>query len=139
MKTPDSKQSILVWDMPVRVFHWLLVISFAGAWLTSEGERQQMIHYAFGYSACALVLFRIVWGVVGTRYARFTQFIKGPVRPHTCDDTRNEKIYHTKMSSSSTTALRCGLRPIQDTAYDGCQRRVNAIHRPMASGKLRGR
>ncbi len=78
MKTPDSKQSILVWDMPVRVFHWLLVISFAGAWLTSEGERQQMIHYAFGYSACALVLFRIVWGVVGTRYARFTQFIKGP-------------------------------------------------------------
>ena len=37
-----------------------------------------MIHYAFGYSACALVLFRIIWGVVGTKYARFTQFIKGP-------------------------------------------------------------
>jgi cytochrome b len=78
MNTPNQKQAILVWDFPVRVFHWFLAISFAGAWLTSEGDAQQMIHYAFGYSACALVLFRIVWGVVGTRYARFTEFIKGP-------------------------------------------------------------
>lgn len=74
----NNKQTILVWDVPTRAFHWLLVISFAGAWLTSESERLQMIHYAFGYSACALVLFRLVWGFVGTRYARFTQFIKGP-------------------------------------------------------------
>jgi cytochrome b len=78
MNTSNKKQAILVWDFPVRVFHWLLVISFAGAWLTSEGEALQLIHYAFGYSACAMILFRIVWGVVGTRYARFTQFIKGP-------------------------------------------------------------
>ena len=74
----SDKQSILVWDVPTRVFHWLLVICFAGAWLTSESERLQMIHYGFGYSACALVLFRLVWGVIGTKYARFTQFIKGP-------------------------------------------------------------
>ena len=78
MNTSNINQAILVWDFPVRVFHWLLVISFAGAWLTSEGEALQLIHYAFGYSACAIILFRIVWGVVGTRYARFTQFIKGP-------------------------------------------------------------
>lgn len=73
----NVKQTILVWDIPTRVFHWLLVICFAGAWLTSESERLQMIHYAFGHSACALVLFRLVWGIVGTRYARFTQFLKG--------------------------------------------------------------
>jgi cytochrome b len=79
MNTSNKKQAVLVWDFPVRVFHWLLVISFAGAWLTSESEAQQLIHYAFGYSACAIILFRIVWGIVGTRYARFTQFIKGPV------------------------------------------------------------
>ena len=72
------KQTILVWDVPTRLFHWLLVISFAGAWLSSESERLQMIHYAFGYSAAALVLFRLVWGLVGTKYARFTQFIRGP-------------------------------------------------------------
>jgi cytochrome b len=78
MNTSNKKQAVLVWDFPVRVFHWLLVISFAGAWLTSDGEALQMIHYAFGYSACAIILFRIVWGIVGTRYARFTQFVKGP-------------------------------------------------------------
>ena len=78
MNTDNQKELVLVWDFPVRVFHWLLVVSFAGAWVTSESEAQQMIHYAFGYSAIALVVFRLVWGVVGTRYARFTQFIKRP-------------------------------------------------------------
>jgi cytochrome b len=69
---------ILVWDLPVRVFHWLLVICFAGAWLTSESERLQMIHYAFGYTTCLLVCIRLLWGLFGTRYARFSQFLKGP-------------------------------------------------------------
>ncbi|MBU3612014.1 cytochrome b/b6 domain-containing protein [Polynucleobacter sp. MG-27-Goln-C1] len=76
--TGKLRQSILVWDMPVRVFHWLLVICFAGAWLTSESERLAMIHYAFGYTAGLLVLIRLVWGVIGTRYARFSQFLKSP-------------------------------------------------------------
>ena len=76
--TGKVKQEIMVWDMPVRVFHWLLVICFAGAWLTSESERLAMIHYAFGYTACLLVLVRLVWGVIGTRYARFSQFLKSP-------------------------------------------------------------
>ena len=86
MNISNPKKSVLVWDFPVRVFHWLLVVSFAGAWLSSESEAQQMIHYAFGYTAVALVLFRVVWGIVGTRYARFSQFIKGPT----------ETIHHIK-------------------------------------------
>ena len=76
--TGRVKQAIMVWDMPVRVFHWLLVVCFAGAWLTSESERLAMIHYAFGYTACLLVLIRLVWGLIGTRYARFSQFLKSP-------------------------------------------------------------
>jgi cytochrome b len=76
--TGKVKQAIMVWDMPVRVFHWLLVICFAGAWLSSESERLAMIHYAFGYTACLLVLIRLIWGVIGTRYARFNQFLKSP-------------------------------------------------------------
>ena len=86
MNISNPKKSVLVWDFPVRVFHWLLVVSFAGAWLSSESEAQQMIHYAFGYTAVALILFRVVWGIVGTRYARFSQFIKGPT----------ETIHHIK-------------------------------------------
>jgi len=74
----SKQQSILVWDMPVRVFHWLLVLCFVGSWLTAESERLQMIHYAFGYTACFLVIVRLFWGIVGTKYARFSQFLKGP-------------------------------------------------------------
>ena len=76
--TGKVKQAIMVWDMPVRVFHWLLVICFAGAWLSSESERWAMIHYAFGYTACLLVFIRLIWGLIGTRYARFSQFLKSP-------------------------------------------------------------
>lgn len=76
--TGKVRQAIMVWDMPVRVFHWLLVICFAGAWLSSESERWALIHYAFGYTACLLVLARLVWGLIGTRYARFSQFLKSP-------------------------------------------------------------
>lgn len=102
MNSSNQKQPVLVWDFPVRVFHWLLVISFVGAWLTSEGEAQQMIHYAFGYSACALVLFRIVWGVIGTRYARFTEFVKGPA----------ETLRHIKSLFKPNQAIRLGHNPV---------------------------
>ena len=76
--TGRVRQDSMVWDIPVRVFHWLLVICFAGAWLSSESERWVLIHYAFGYTACLLVLIRLVWGLIGTRYARFSQFLKSP-------------------------------------------------------------
>ena len=74
----NMHKKIAVWDIPIRVFHWLLVLCFAGAWLSAESEKYQLIHYAFGYTAGALVIFRIIWGFIGTRYARFYDFIKGP-------------------------------------------------------------
>lgn len=76
MTTDTSK--ILVWDAPVRVFHGLLVFSFAGAWLTSESERWQLLHITLGYTMAGLIAFRVLWGLVGTRYARFAQFVRGP-------------------------------------------------------------
>ena len=68
----------LVWDLPTRVFHWLLAATFAGAYLTSEGERLRDVHMLLGYSAAGLVAFRVLWGLVGTRYARFTSFPLSP-------------------------------------------------------------
>jgi cytochrome b len=73
-----SERTILVWDVPTRVFHWLLVIAFAGAFLTSDSERQRDLHILFGVTVLALIAFRLVWGVVGTRYARFASFAFGP-------------------------------------------------------------
>lgn len=73
-----TSRKILVWDAPVRLFHWLMVASFAGAWLTAESESWRMVHVTLGYTMAGLVAFRILWGLVGTRYARFSSFVRGP-------------------------------------------------------------
>lgn len=69
---------ILVWDAPVRVFHWLLVFCFAGAYLSAESERWRLVHVTLGYTMGGLLAFRLVWGLLGSRYARFTAFVRGP-------------------------------------------------------------
>src|SRR5512146_3270949 len=71
-------QRILVWDLPTRVFHWLLAASFLGAFLTAESERYRDIHVVLGYTVLGLIAFRFVWGLVGTHYARFSSFLFGP-------------------------------------------------------------
>lgn len=73
-------QKIRVWDLPTRVFHWMLAISFAGAYLTAESERYRDVHEALGYVMFGLLLFRLVWGVAGTAYARFGSFLYSPAR-----------------------------------------------------------
>lgn len=71
---------ILVWDIPTRVFHWTLALSFAGAFLTAETERYRDIHVALGYLMLGLIVFRLVWGFAGTRYARFASFLFKPAQ-----------------------------------------------------------
>ncbi len=73
-----TPRRILVWDAPVRVFHWLLVLCFVGAWLTAESERWRLAHVTLGYTMAGLVAFRLVWGLVGTRHARFASFVRRP-------------------------------------------------------------
>lgn len=75
---PAAPSHVLVWDAPVRLFHWLMVLSFAGAWLTAESERWRMVHVTLGYTMAGLVAFRLLWGLFGTRHARFTGFVRGP-------------------------------------------------------------
>ena len=67
-------QRILVWDLPTRVFHWSFALSFAGAYLTAESERYRDIHLALGYVFLGMLVFRLVWGLVGTDYVRFRAF-----------------------------------------------------------------
>jgi cytochrome b len=73
-----ERRRTLVWDAAVRVFHWLLALSFGLAWLTAEGERWRLVHVSAGYTVAGLVAFRIVWGLVGSRHARFGDFVRGP-------------------------------------------------------------
>ena len=62
----------------MRIFHWLLALSFAGAYLTAESEPWRLLHVTLGYTVAGLVVFRLLWGLVGTRYARFRSFVRGP-------------------------------------------------------------
>ena len=83
MSGPDDSAAVsatpqLIWDLPTRVFHWLLAACVIGAWLTAESERSRMLHLALGYSAGALVAWRVIWGLVGSRYARFAEFVRSP-------------------------------------------------------------
>jgi cytochrome b len=74
--TENPAHWVRVWDPLVRIFHWGLVGAFATAWLTAE--EIQPVHEFAGYAVAALIGFRIVWGFVGGRYARFAQFVRGP-------------------------------------------------------------
>jgi cytochrome b len=69
-----SADRVPVWDLPTRLFHWLLAGSFALAWFTREHDRYLDIHVFAGYLFLGLLLFRLVWGFVGGRYARFRAF-----------------------------------------------------------------
>lgn len=71
-------KKILVWDWPVRIGHWLLVVGFSLAWLTSESEALRLLHALAGATVVAVISFRIVWGLIGSRTARFTDFVRGP-------------------------------------------------------------
>lgn len=79
----------LVWDLPLRLFHWLLVLSIAASWYTAENSEEFLelgsmfysyteIHFWLGYWTLGLILFRLVWGFVGPRHARFGNFIVSP-------------------------------------------------------------
>ncbi len=72
----SAQQLIKVWDPIIRVFHWTLVAAFAIAFLT-EDEWLDLHVYA-GYTIIALLAIRLVWGFVGTRHARFADFVKPP-------------------------------------------------------------
>ena len=70
---------VRIWDAPVRLFHWALVLLIAAAWWTAE-ERILDLHRLAGYSILTLILFRIVWGFIGSDTTRFSSFVRGPVR-----------------------------------------------------------
>jgi cytochrome b len=72
-------KTIRVWDLPLRLFHWALVGLIVAALVTQKiGGNAMIWHFRCGYAALTLVAFRILWGLVGTRYARFSSFIYRP-------------------------------------------------------------
>lgn len=71
-----AKSKIRVWDPLIRVFHWGLVAAFVVAYLSAE--ELSKVHEIAGYVVAGLIAFRLIWGLVGSKYARFAQFLRGP-------------------------------------------------------------
>jgi cytochrome b len=72
----DMKKIIRVWDLPVRVFHWLLVLCISGSLISVNlGGNAIEWHAYFGYTVLTLLIFRIIWGFIGSTHARFASFL----------------------------------------------------------------
>jgi cytochrome b len=74
---PEINNQARVWDIGVRIFHWSLVSMFSIAYIFAD---QRWLHLIVGYAVLALVAFRLVWGFIGSKHARFSDFVPGPVR-----------------------------------------------------------
>lgn len=71
-------ERILVWDWPTRVGHWLMAAAFLVAYLTGDSESWRLVHVMAGGALAGLVAFRVLWGLIGTRHARFADFLRAP-------------------------------------------------------------
>ena len=75
---PDNNHGVRTWDLLIRIFHWTLVAAFFTAYLVEDDWIR--LHVLSGYTVLGLLLFRLIWGVIGTRHARFSSFVCSPSR-----------------------------------------------------------
>ena len=119
-ETSSAPQAtVRVWGLLIRVFHWGLVLAFSIAWLTAD-ELQQ-VHEIAGYTVAGLIAFRLTWGVLGGKYARFAQFVRRPavVIAYLRDMLRGQErryIGHNPAGAAMVVAL---LFTLSGTAFTG--------------------
>ncbi|MBU6143133.1 MAG: cytochrome b/b6 domain-containing protein [Betaproteobacteria bacterium] len=126
---PTHPRKIRVWDLPTRIFHWLLAACIVALLVSGKIGGEAMVwHARFGMLALALIVFRLVWGVLGPRYARFAQFVKGPAA--IIDEIRGTarlRPGHNPLGALSVLAMLLaigtqaglGLFSSDDIAFDG--------------------
>jgi cytochrome b len=120
--------NIRIWDLPTRLFHWLLVMAVIGSFVSVKlGGNAMIWHGRFGYIVLALIFFRLIWGFVGTHHARFAQFIKSPKAILAYLKNPAETPGHSPLGAISVVVLiaiflaqaLAGLFASDDIAFDG--------------------
>lgn len=107
----DAPERVRIWDLPTRVFHILLIVCLVGLIITGNvGGGAMPWHFYFGYTALSLLLFRLVWGLVGGHWSRFVQFVPSPSRlRHYLQDLRSGRhrpaIGHNPIGALSVLAM----------------------------------
>lgn len=145
MKHDTTRDTVLVWDLPLRIFHWMLAGAFAGAFLTAESERWRDVHAVLGYTVLAMVAFRLLWGVFGTRYARFgalplaprralaylMSLLAGRPEPHLGHNPAGSLAIYALLALATTTAL-TGLAAFADVGGEW----LAELHEGLANAML---
>lgn len=75
---PHEAEAVKIWDWPTRLVHWALALLVPASWVTANAFDLLAIHMVLGYITLGLVAFRVLWGLVGPRHARFSNFLTGP-------------------------------------------------------------
>ncbi len=102
----DAGLAVAVWDLPIRLFHWLLVGLIALSWWSAENERVDL-HIWSGIAVLTLLMFRILWGFFGSSTARFANFLRGPaeIANYLRRPGAWKGIGHTPLGALSVVAL----------------------------------
>jgi cytochrome b len=107
--TPSQPTKIRVWDLPTRLFHWLLLAGIIGSVTSAQiGGNAMDWHFRFGYLILSLLMFRVVWGLVGGRWSRFAAFIYSPAtifRYMSGKSSPEHSIGHNPLGALSVFAL----------------------------------
>lgn len=108
---PASPAQVRVWDLPTRLFHWSLAACLIGAFVSIKvGGNAVAWHFRFGYAILALLLFRLAWGFVGPRYARFASFPLNPLSAlHYLRGRLTHAVGHSPLAALSVYALLAAL------------------------------
>jgi cytochrome b len=134
----NAPDAVVVWDLPIRLFHWLLAALVALAWISGEAELFTL-HFTAGFAILGLILFRVSWGFAGSATARFAGFLRGPgaVFAHLRELASRTRTFHPTIGHNpaggwmvvillAATGLQAvfGLFTTDDIATDG-----PAVHR----------
>jgi cytochrome b len=111
LSSPPAERAIRIWDLPTRIFHWLLAAAVVGLVITGHvGGNAVPWHFRLGYLVMGLLLFRLLWGFVGGHWSRFVSFVRGPrtvlryLRGQTRDDEHLD-VGHNPLGALSVLAL----------------------------------
>lgn len=106
IETADAALAVPVWDLPIRLFHWVLVGLIGFSWWSAENDRIEW-HIWSGLAVLSLLIFRLLWGLVGSSTARFGSFIHGPsaIRSYLRNPRGWRELGHTPLGGLSVVAL----------------------------------
>ncbi len=135
----------LIWDLPVRIGHWTLVLAVGLAWASAESEQWRLVHLSAGAAAMAVVVFRVFWGFVGSQPARFAHFLKSPsaIWQEICahlEGRHHARTSHTALGGCAVVAM---LGLVSATAVTGAlaytddtREWLAELHEALANGLL---